>query len=81
LTPKEINALTKIIPQILAAAIAARGTTFDGKYVDSRGQSGNYVEKLQVYGRANLPCYRCGELLVNQKIGGRSSIFCERCQK
>lgn len=81
LTAAEINQLAAQTTQIMRAAIAARGTTFDGRYLDSNGQAGNYVTSLQVYGRAGKTCPRCQQQLQSVKISGRSTVFCPQCQK
>lgn len=67
--------------KILDAAVAAGGTTFDGRYVDALGRAGDFERALQVYGRAGENCRCCGTILENVKLGGRSSIYCPRCQK
>ena len=76
--------LTELVEQskkILAQAIKAGGTTFDGKYVDAEGKSGNYSEELHVYGHAGQKCERCEAILENVKLGGRATVFCPSCQK
>ena len=66
--------------QILTRAIAAGGTTIaDFKHVD--GTEGRFTVELQVYGKAGEPCPNCGTVFQSVKIGGRTSVFCPRCQK
>ena len=66
--------------QILTRAIAAGGTTIaDFKHVD--GTEGKFTVELQVYGKGGEPCPNCGAVLQSVKIGGRTSVFCPRCQK
>lgn len=36
---------------------------------------------FQVYGRGNGACTRCGEPLVETRLGNRSTVYCPRCQK
>jgi formamidopyrimidine-DNA glycosylase len=67
--------------KILDAAIAAGGTTFDGRYVDALGRVGEFESQLKVYGRAGQPCVRCGAILENVRLGGRSTVFCPHCQQ
>lgn len=76
----ELRALQKNIIAILKLAISKRGTSFSD-YLDSRGQKGNFSEKLQVYGRAKKPCYHCGQPLEKIKLNGRGTHFCPICQK
>ena len=66
--------------QILTGSIAAGGTTIaDFKHVD--GTEGKFTVELQVYGKGGGPCPNCGATLQSVKIGGRTSVFCPRCQK
>ena len=65
---------------VMAASLAEGGTSFDSLYVDVNGRSGYFERGLQVYGRAGLPCARCGTPIVRERFTNRSSHFCPRCQ-
>ena len=78
---QEVETIVTQARVILEEAIANRGTTFDGRYVDADGVGGNYEEKLQVYGRSGRPCRSCQTVLQNVKIGGRSTVYCPVCQQ
>jgi formamidopyrimidine-DNA glycosylase len=66
---------------VLTAAIAARGTSFRD-YRDASGGRGQFVAQLRAYGRAGLPCPRCGHRLIGtHAIDGRATVFCARCQR
>jgi formamidopyrimidine-DNA glycosylase len=79
-SPEEAQLLRDSIVGVLGEAIEARGTSFRD-YRDARGQRGSFVEKLAVYGRAGLPCPRCGAKLVStHAIDGRATTMCVRCQ-
>lgn len=80
LSDVEIGAIWKNSRTIIKNAIKYRGTTFNN-YRDGEGRVGAYVKKLQVYGRKNLQCLRCGHKIIKQKIAGRGTHFCEGCQK
>ncbi|HQB51025.1 MAG TPA: DNA-formamidopyrimidine glycosylase [bacterium] len=80
LDKNELKLLQKNIITILKSAIARRGTSFSD-YRDSRGQKGNFSEKLQVYGRNGQACYQCGQSLQKIKLNGRGTHFCPICQK
>ena len=81
LTDDEASALHAAITGVLAESIALRGTSFRD-YVDARGARGGFVERLAAYGRAGLPCPRCGTALeCTQAIDGRQSVSCPRCQR
>ena len=77
---EEAELLRDSIVGVLGEAIDARGTSFRD-YRDARGQRGSFVEKLDAYGRAGLPCHRCGAKLVStHAIDGRATTMCVRCQ-
>jgi formamidopyrimidine-DNA glycosylase len=81
LADAECAALHAAITGVLAESIALRGTSFRD-YVDARGERGRFVERLAVYGRAGLPCPRCGAALdCTQQVDGRQTVFCTRCQR
>lgn len=40
-----------------------------------------YPQKFEVYGRGGKPCTACREPLDEIRLGGRSTVFCRRCQK
>jgi formamidopyrimidine-DNA glycosylase len=66
---------------VLREAIEARGTSFRD-YRDARGARGNFVEKLNAYGRGGLPCHRCAsKLITTHAIDGRATTMCVRCQQ
>jgi formamidopyrimidine-DNA glycosylase len=66
--------------QVMLAALDQGGTSFDALYVNVNGESGYFDRSLEVYGRAQLPCSRCGAPIVRVAFMNRSSYFCPRCQ-
>lgn len=80
LDPHRIRELLDCAGSVMRAALEAGGTSFDALYVDVNGASGAFGRKLAAYGRAGLPCYRCGDLLVRERFDGRSSYRCPSCQ-
>jgi len=78
LTPEEIEAIYKAIGKILREAMEAGGETFSN-YVNIYGEVGRYQPR--VYRREGERCLRCGEVIVSETIGGRSSYFCPNCQR
>ncbi len=80
---RQIRALRQAIDDVLAAAIAAGGSTLgDNQYVGLFGEPGRYQLQHRVYGRAGAPCPRCRRsTIVRVRFGGRSTYFCPRCQK
>jgi len=66
--------------EVMRAALDQGGTSFDALYVNVNGESGYFDRSLEVYGREQLPCSRCGTLVVRVPFMNRSSYFCPRCQ-
>ena len=80
LAAKTVAQLRDAVVSLLREAVAARGTTFRD-YRDPRGDRGAFGALLAVYGRAGLPCRRCGTRLAStHAIDGRATVFCFRCQ-
>ncbi len=74
--------LAAAVKAVLADALAAGGTTLaDGGFSDAAGNAGYFAVRLAVYGRAGLPCARCGGPIRRRIAGGRSAFFCPRCQR
>lgn len=77
----EVHRLLIELRSILHASIAARGTSFRD-YRDARGERGQFVQQLAVYGRGGEPCARCGRRLIEtHAIDGRTTVFCAYCQR
>jgi formamidopyrimidine-DNA glycosylase len=66
---------------VLDKALAEGGTSFDAQYVNVNGQAGYFAHSLNVYGRGEQPCPRCGTLIRRAAFMNRSSHFCPRCQR
>ncbi len=79
LRAKTLFRLHQTVQEVLREAIRSRGTSVRS-YVDASGSSGGFQNLLRVYGREGEPCTRCGTVIRRERIGGRSSFFCPRCQ-
>ncbi|MFD5462558.1 bifunctional DNA-formamidopyrimidine glycosylase/DNA-(apurinic or apyrimidinic site) lyase [Kitasatospora sp. NPDC127059] len=66
---------------VMAAALAVGGTSFDSLYVNVNGESGYFSRDLDAYGREHEPCRRCGTAIRRAPWMNRSSYFCPRCQR
>jgi formamidopyrimidine-DNA glycosylase len=78
---EELRRLANAVRTVLRGAIAARGSTLsDRRYRDVLGDIGSYQLQHQVYGRAGLPCRRCGMAIQRARFGARSAFFCAGCQ-
>jgi len=80
LAPATATRLLHAAGEVMTEALAAGGTSFDSLYVNVNGSSGYFSRSLNVYGRAEEPCGRCGTLILREKFTNRSSYFCPRCQ-
>ncbi|MCV2393977.1 bifunctional DNA-formamidopyrimidine glycosylase/DNA-(apurinic or apyrimidinic site) lyase [Actinotalea sp. M2MS4P-6] len=80
LRPGQIAAVLAAAEAVMRAALQVGGTSFDALYVDVNGSSGYFDRELAVYGRAGLPCRRCGAPVVRTAFMNRSSFTCPRCQ-
>ncbi|WP_059011729.1 bifunctional DNA-formamidopyrimidine glycosylase/DNA-(apurinic or apyrimidinic site) lyase [Streptomyces specialis] len=69
------------VREVMTAALAVGGTSFDSLYVNVNGQSGYFDRSLDVYGREGLPCRRCATPVRRRPWMNRSSYFCPRCQR
>ncbi|RBM05006.1 bifunctional DNA-formamidopyrimidine glycosylase/DNA-(apurinic or apyrimidinic site) lyase [Streptomyces sp. PT12] len=69
------------VREVMTAALAVGGTSFDSLYVNVNGQSGYFERSLDVYGREGEPCRRCGTPVRRRPWMNRSSYFCPRCQR
>ena len=68
------------VRQVLAEAIANRGTSFS-LYRDGHFRQGSHYRELKVYDREHQPCLRCQTAICKTRIAGRGTHFCPRCQK
>ncbi|ROO58654.1 DNA-(apurinic or apyrimidinic site) lyase [Micromonospora sp. Llam0] len=80
LPPATVTRLLAHVRDVLRAAVTEGGTSFDALYVNVNGQSGYFDRSLNVYGREDQPCARCGALIRRESFMNRSSFSCPRCQ-
>ena len=50
-------------------------------YLKGRGKDYRNTPYLRVYGQKEKPCPNCQTRLEGTRIGGRSSVYCPKCQK
>lgn len=72
--------LFKELRRILAEAIEAGGSTISD-YRNAYGKSGIFQDSFQVYGKKGQPCPACGQALKAERIAGRTSTHCPKCQR
>lgn len=76
---EDVERLCLAIRDVLEEALAEGGSSVSD-YVDLRGNRGGFQESHRVYRRAGQPCPRCGASIERDKVAGRSTYFCPRCQ-
>ena len=77
-----ITRLVSAIDEVLSRAVELRGSTLrDARYRDLTGGPGSFQHHHAVYDRSGEPCIRCGGTIRHDRIGGRSSYSCRRCQR
>jgi formamidopyrimidine-DNA glycosylase len=64
----------------LGRALEVGGSTLRD-FTDAHGVSGAYQAEAGVYGRAGLPCLRCGQPVRRTVQAQRSTFFCPHCQR
>ena len=79
LTKKRYEDLVVCIVKVLRDSINKGGTTLKD-FVNGNNQPGYFKQQLNVYGRLEEPCKKCGTLIKLLRISQRSSYFCPKCQ-
>lgn len=77
--------LVQAVEDVMNAALAAGGTSFDSLYVNVNGDSGYFARSLNAYGRAGELCSRCEaaglhSIIKREQFMNRSSYTCPVCQ-
>jgi len=76
----ELIKLKESIVYVLKKSIGSGGTTFSD-FRNLEGENGNFGLETNVYRRTGKECRKCGNLIEKQKIVGRSTHWCPKCQK
>jgi formamidopyrimidine-DNA glycosylase len=80
LTRNELDRLHKALQEVLAHAIQLGGSSVSD-YVDADGVRGFFQLEHKVYGRAGEDCLDCGTALKKIVVGGRTTVYCPKCQR
>ncbi|MFF5259241.1 bifunctional DNA-formamidopyrimidine glycosylase/DNA-(apurinic or apyrimidinic site) lyase [Actinomadura viridis] len=80
LTRAEVTRVLAGVREVMLAALAVGGTSFDSLYVNVNGESGYFDRSLDAYGRRDEPCRRCGTPIRRDVFMNRSSYSCPKCQ-
>jgi formamidopyrimidine-DNA glycosylase len=76
----QIADLVGAVTDVFGEALKEGGTSFDSLYVNVNGESGYFDRGLNVYGREDEPCRRCGALVRRDPFMNRSAYSCPVCQ-
>ena len=76
----ELKSLKLAIIDVLKKSIGAGGTTFSD-FRDLEGDDGSFGLQTNVYRRTGKHCRKCKNLIEREKISGRSTHWCRKCQK
>lgn len=79
-TKKECEKIIISSKKIIEEAISLGGTTIKS-YTSSLGVTGRFQQKLKAHKKEGEPCSVCGKPITRIKVGGRSTYYCEICQK
>jgi formamidopyrimidine-DNA glycosylase len=66
--------------KIIEEAIKCGGTTIKS-YTSSLGVTGRFQQNLMAHKRENEQCRNCDSIIKRVVVGGRSTYYCENCQK
>lgn len=80
LTRRQLGEVLDSAADVMREALREGGTSFDSLYVNVNGQSGYFDRSLNVYGREDRSCRRCGAVIRREKFMNRSSFYCPVCQ-
>lgn len=68
------------LQKVLKQAIDENGSSIRD-YVDSGGDAGSFQNSFKVYGKKGEPCPCCQGVLDCSTVAGRTSTYCNKCQK
>ncbi len=77
---EECQRIVDTSKQIIEEAIKCGGTTIKS-YTSSLGVTGRFQQNLMVHKRENEQCKECDSTIKRIVVGGRSTYYCENCQK
>lgn len=80
ITKSEADKIVESSRRIIKRSTELGGCTIRS-YTSSLGVIGHYQDELKVQSRESLPCFNCNTPIKRIKISGRSTFYCEKCQK
>ena len=79
LSRQRLGKIVSAIKSTLQGAIDSGGTTLRD-FLSADGRPGYFAQRLAVYGRGGEDCLRCGDVLKEVRLAGRSTVYCPGCQ-
>lgn len=73
------NKLQEIIDN--TKVVFERSLKCKGTYPNIDGKRGTFENHLKVHRREGEPCYVCGTVIKKEKVGGRGTYYCPKCQR
>ncbi|MCK9578455.1 DNA-formamidopyrimidine glycosylase [bacterium] len=80
LSRDDLKNIYEAIKNILPKGVEAGGDSFSD-YRNVYGEKGKFQNQMNVYGRENRECVRCGTPIRKIVIGTRGTYYCPECQK
>ena len=80
ITLEECQRIVDSSKKIIEEAIKCGGTTIKS-YTSSLGVTGRFQQNLMAHIRENEECKNCHSIIKRIVVGGRSTYYCENCQK
>ena len=80
ITLDECQRIVESSKKIIEEAIKCGGTTIKS-YTSSLGVTGRFQQNLMAHKRENEECKNCSTIIKRIVVGGRSTYYCENCQK
>ena len=77
---EQLEAILKASKKVLEAAMKAGGSTIHS-FTSEEGIAGDFQVQLQVYGKKDGTCPKCGAKLRKIFVNGRGTTYCPKCQK
>lgn len=80
LNKNELESIIKNTKIVLEKAIKEGGTTIRS-YTSEEGVTGLFQNSLNVHKQEGKKCPNCKNIIIREKINGRSTYYCSKCQE
>ena len=77
---KRSNHLSNSIKETLNSAISLQGTTIIN-FSYGQNKKGNFSNELNIFGKTDIPCPKCSQLIIKDFVGQRGTYYCRKCQR